>query len=412
MANDLTNTDLVVKYSVKAFLNALILGAKVDRQLDTKNVYSGKVGETVRVRRPVYFEATSGAVIESGQISNIEEGTIPVTLDRREKVVFPISSEEQTLNIEDVNERYIIPAMEELAQKVESAIAAEYKYIYNFVGTPGVAPSSFLNVAAAKAKLDVLGVPFRDRCAFYDPETSIVLADGLKAVFPEGIARKAIEEAAFGRYANFECYTNQSLKLHTVGINTGTPLVNGSDQNVTYEASKNTDTQVLNTDGWTNDQTGILKAGDVFTIAGVNSINRRTRENSGNLAQFVVTEDADSGSTTGPAALTISPPIIIDGAYQTVTAAPIDDAEITVLTGTGGQSYRQGLAFHPNAITLAMAQLDLPKDGVTSSRQNFKNVSLRLIRQYNSTLDHTIIRIDVFFGVKTQNAGFAVRTTS
>jgi len=413
MANDFKNTSLVVKWAVKAFLNSLQLGAKVDRQLDEKNIFSGKIGATAKVRRAVYFAATDGEVIGSGETSDIEEGTVDVTLAFRKKVVFSITSQDQTLKIEDAYERYIMPAMQELAQKVESEIAAVYKYIYNFVGTPGTSPGTFLAVAQAKAKLDNLGVPMdQKRCAFYDPDSSITLADGLKAVFPQKIATKAIEEAAIGRYSGFEIYTNQSLKIHTVGVATGTPLVNGASQNTTYLLSKDTWTQSLVTDGWTNSQTGILKAGDVFTIAGVNSVNRRTREDTGSLAQFVVTADADSGASTGPATLTISPPIITSGPYKTVTAAPADNAAITVKTGTGGTSYRQNLAFHKNAITLAVAQLDLPQDGATASRENYKGVSIRLVRQYNVTTDKTVMRFDILFGVKAQNPGFAVRTTS
>lgn len=409
MANAFKTTSLVTKIAVKEFLNALIMGAKVDRQLDDQ---FRKVGDTISVRRPVMFEASSGATISG--TSDIEEATVSVQLSERKKVWFEITSQDMTLNVEDATERYIRPAMEELAQDVESHIASKYTDIYNFVGTPGTTPSTFLDVGNAKAKLSKLGVPMNGVkwSAFYEPDAAVALANGLKGVFPQDIARMAIEEAKIGRYSNFDMFESQSLKSHTVGIATGTPLVNGADQNVTYATAKDTDTQSLITDGWTNDQTGILKAGDVITIAGVNSVNRRTREDTGDLAQFVVTADADSGSTTGPATLTISPPIIITGPYQTVTAAPANDAAITVVTGTGGTSYPQNLGFHPNAITLAMAPLDLPVDGATSARESFKNISIRAVRQYDITEDKTVFRFDILYGVVVQNRGFAVRTTS
>ena len=106
----------------------------------------------------------------------------------------------------------------------------------------------------------------------------------------------------------------------------------------------------------------------------------------------------------------ISPPIITSGPFQTVDAAPADDAAITVF-GTASTEYRQNLAFHKDAITLASAQLDLPQDGATASRETYKNVSIRLVRQYNATLDETVMRFDILYGLKTQNPGFAVRTT-
>ncbi|MEE8207805.1 MAG: P22 phage major capsid protein family protein [Nitrosomonadaceae bacterium] len=407
MANAFKNTTLVTKFAVKEFLNALQMGNKVDRQLDDQ---FRKVGDTISVRRPVMFAATSGATISSAQ--DIEEATVTVQLTERKKVNFEITSQDMTLEIDAANERYIRPAMEELAQDVETFIASKYTDIYNFVGTPGTTPSTFLDVANAGAKLSKLGVPMSgDWSAFYDPDASVSLANGLKGVFPQEIATRALKEASIGRYAKFNMFENQSLASHTVGVNTGTPLVNGASQEVTYATAKDSDTQSLITDGWTNSQTGILLAGDVFTIAGVNSVNRRTRTDSGELAQFVVTADANSGASTGPATFTISPPIIITGPYQTVTASPADDAVITVLTGTGGTSHRQNLGWHPNAITLAMAPLDMPTDGATSARESFKNVSIRSVRQYDITNDKTIFRFDILYGVVVQNRGFAVRTT-
>lgn len=414
--NTLKNTDLVVKYAVKEFLNALQFASKVDRQVDTSAVFSTKVGAAIRIRRPVMFEASDGEVIQAGETSDVEEATVLVNLDQRKKVVFNFTSQELTLNIEDANTRYIKPSMVELAQQVESVVADSYKEIFNFVGTPGVSPGTFLVVAEAGAKLNNLGVPMdEERSAFYDPNASVTLANSLQNVFPQDIARKAIEQAKIGRYGGFNIFTNQSLKIHTPGVNTGTPLVNGVDQNVTYLSSADTNSQTLITDGWTNDVTGIVVAGDVFTIAGVNSVNRRTREDTGELAQFVVINDANSGASTGPATITISPPIIIDGPYQTVTVAPANNAVITIITSAvpgDGEKHRQNLAFHKNAITLATAQLDLPTDGASASRENFMGISIRAVRQYNITLDKNIFRFDILFTVKVQNPGFAVRTTS
>lgn len=406
MANNFKNTSLVTKIAVKEFLNALVLGSKVDRQLDSQ---FQKVGASIQVRRPVMFEASSGATL--GSATDIEERASTVTLDSREKVHFEITSQDQTLSVEDMTERFIRPAMEELAQKVETDIAGVYSNIGNFTGTPGTTPTTFLSVASTGAVLSKLGVPMQERCLFVNADAAVALADGLKAVFPESIARKAIEEAMVGRYGRFDIFESNSLATHTVGVATGTPLVDGATQNVTYAASGDAWTQSLVTDGWTNDTADILLAGDVITIAGVNAVNRRTRQDTGDLQTFTVISDVASGSTTGPATLTISPPMITSGPYQTVTAAPADDAAITVKTGTGGVSYPQNLGFHKNAITLAMAPLDMPTDGASAARESFKGISIRSVRQYDITNDKTVFRFDILYGVKAQNPDFAVRLT-
>jgi hypothetical protein len=408
MANNFKNTSLVTRIMLKEFMNALQMGAKVDRQLDGQ---FQKVGASIQVRRPVMFVASDGAVIASN--TDVEERAATVTLDQRKKVNFAITSQDLTLSVEDFTERFVQPAAAELAQQVESSIAGVYKNIGNFVGTPGTAPSTFLEVGAAAKVLTKLGCPMNVRwSAFYDEDASLALADGLKTVFPTDIAKKAIEEAAIGRYSKFMLYENQSLALHTVGVATGTPLVNGASQDTTYAASGDSNTQTIITDGWTNSTANILLAGDVITFAGVNSVNRKTRQDTGDLQTFSVVADATSGASTGPATLTITPAMIISGPYQTVTAAPADGAAIVVKTGAGGSSHKQNLAFHPNAITLAMAPLDLPEDGATASRESFGNISIRAVRQYDITNDQTVYRFDILYGVKAQNADFAVRTTS
>jgi hypothetical protein len=352
--------------------------------------------------------------VTEGDITDIEEATVPITLDQHKKIVWAITSTQKTLNVEEITKRYIEPTTKKLAQAVEDAIAGEYKNIPNFVGTPGTTPSTFLTVGEGKRKLSELGVPDDGmNCAFWSPNARLKLSDGLKGVFPQKIAQKAIEMAAFGYYAGFDNYECQSLKLHTVGVNTGTPLVNGANQNTTYALSKDTISQTLNTDGWTNSTTGILKHGDVFNIAGVYSVNRETFESTGQLQDFVVLADADSGASTGPAALTIRPPIITSGPYQTVNAAPADDAAITVKTGTGGTAYRQNMGFHKNCITLAFARLDTPDqdEGAKAFRVDYKGISIRGIYQYNAILDRTLYRWDILFGTKVQNPSMGVRWT-
>ena len=411
MANDFKNTSLVTKWAVKEFLNALVMGQKIDRQLDDSNVFSGaKVGASASIRRPVMFEATASATYSA---SDIQEAIVPVTINNRQHVGFDITDEDLSLKIEDANERYIKPAMEELAQVVESAIAAVYTEIPNLVGTPGTTPSTFLDIANATAELSKLGVPLSDRHAFWDSESTVSLSNGLKGVFVQDTANTAIEEASFGRYAKFDNYESNSLSTHTVGVATGTPLVNGASQNVTYLTAKDTDTQTLITDGWTNDTAGILLAGDIITIAGVNSVNRRTREDTGDLQTFTVINDAASGATTGPATLTIAPPIITSGPYQTVTAAPVNDAAITVKTGTGGSSYRQNMAWHRNAITMAFVPLDVADagTGVKQSRENFKGISITTTRFFSGTSMTMSYRFDILFDVIVQNRSFAVRIT-
>jgi hypothetical protein len=255
-----------------------------------------------------------------------------------------------------------------------------------------------------------------DRSAFWDSESALSLSNGLKGVFVQGTAKKAIEEASLGRYASFDNFESNSLKSHTVGAATGTILVDDAGvTSVTYAASKDTDTQTLNLDG-VADTSGALafKAGDIITLAGVNSVNRRTREDTGDLATFTITEDSiASTGTTDNIPVTIAPPIIISGPYQTVTAAPADEAVVSIKTGTAATSYRQNMAWQRNAITMAFVPLDVAGngEGVQQSRVNFKGISITTTRWFDATSMTKNYRFDILFDVFVQNRSFAVRIT-
>ena len=84
------------------------------------------------------------------------------------------------------------------------------------------------------------------------------------------------------------------------GAGGGTPRVKGASESGTS----------LDTDGWSNSVTGVIKAGDCFTIAGINVL-------------FRATADANSGASTGPATISIEPPILAG-------SSPDDNALITM----------------------------------------------------------------------------------
>ena len=407
--NTLVTTDLVAKIFTTAFINGQQLLASVDKQLDN-GIFEDK-GETVRIQRPIMYEATDGAEITVGQESSVQAGTVAVTLEFRKKVVFSLTTQQRTLDVPDLT-KLLEPGALELVQKVETEIAlAGAQGFYNFSGVPGTTPGDFLAVAKAKAILNKLGVPMgKERNAFFDPDATVELSDGLQTVFPDAIATKAIEAAKIGRYGGFTLFENQSLITHTVGNWGGTPLVNGADQNTEYVTNMNTGIQNLITDGWDPNITGLLKKGDVITINGVKSVNRRSRRANATLAQFVLPADVNSDGG-GNAIIPISPPIIIDGAYRTVDVAPANDIGINVITGAANSQHVQNLAFDPNAITVAFAKLVLPEDGTKASRKDFQGMSLRVTNKWNDTSDKNRWRADILFAVKVQNPGFGVRIT-
>jgi len=248
------------------------------------------------------------------------------------------------------------------------------------------------------------------RMAFHSPAVSAKFAALIQGTYVDGNNKKALEMAKVGRYAGFDNYETVFAPTHTVGTLGGTPLVNGGAQAVTYATAKDTWSQSLITDGWTAAAANRLKAGDVFTIANVYCVNPVSKEVLPDLQQFVVKADADSGASTGPSALTISPAIILTGAYQNVNAAPADDALITVV-GTGGAIYPQNMIFRKEAFALCVKPLEKPAGAVNPEvmTDDKTGLSLRLIPVYDGINNVSNWRLDILFGVKAIYPELATR---
>lgn len=407
MANTTLTADVIAKEATMVLENELQMAKHVHRGYEEEftSVNGYEVGSTISIRRPTDFTVGDGATVTN---QDVVEGKTSLTVDKQKHVKFQFTSTELTLSIKQLSERVIKPAMIQLANQVDLDLLGLYKSVPGWVGTPGQTINSFADFAKAPERMGELGVPKSDRFAALSSSDTWGLIGNQTSLYIQGAANSAYREGDLGRVGGVSTFESQNVATHTVGVATGTPLVNGGSQGTTWELTKNTGTQSLITDGWTNSTTGILKAGDVFTIANVFAVNPVTKATLPFLRQFVVVADADSGASTGPATLTISPPIIATGAQKTCSAAPADNAAITVL-GSGGTGYRQNLVFHKNAFALAMVPMVMPSGATGGARQSYNGCSVRIQPYYDGTNDVSNWRCDILYGVKAIDPRLAVR---
>lgn len=410
MPNTFLTPSVFAQEGLMLLENELILGNKVHTDLSDEFTM---VGDTISVRRPTAFLGQNDNLDVTSYREDITQGKTTITMNKTVSIPVDIGAIDGTLSFDRVAEDVIRPAIIKMRDRIETELAALYTQLYWFGGTPGTVPATFKALGEIGAIMTDAAVPQDQRFAVHGTTAALELADGLKGVYVQQKAKTAFEEAEIGRYAKFENYESVHAPTHTVGVRTGTPLVNGASQNTTYALSKDTWTQTLNTDGWTASTTGILKAGDIFTIDGVYAVNPVSKQSTGRLQTFTVTADANSGASTGPAALTISPPIITSGAYQTVSAAPADNAPITVKTGTSNTSYKQSLLLHPKAFALVSRPLKIASGaGVKTSTKQGNKVTISCTEFVNgNTLAHTM-RFDMLFGVKCLDPRLGARLTS
>lgn len=365
MANSFFTVAAISKELIRLMENDLVLGKSVGTDnLENETV---KSGGTVKIRRQAQYLGQDNNLDLSAYTEDVTEGTMTVTLDQTWSNKISVSALDRTLSFDRYSDMILKPMARRAAERIEASIAALYPAFYWFSGSPGTIPATYASMAGAGAIFTDAGNAAGGRLAFHSPEAAASLAGLIQATYVDGNNKKALEMAQVGRYAGFTNYESVFTPTHTVGVATGTPTVNGASQNVTYATAKDTWSQSLITTAWTASTSGILKAGDVITLAGVFAVNPNTKVSTARLQTFTVLADVASAGA-GAATLTISPPIITSGAYQTVTAAPANGAAIVVKTGTGGTAYRQSLLLDPAAVALVSRPLDIPSgEGLKTS---------------------------------------------
>lgn len=394
MADNSTLTpSLISKETLVMLENNLVAAGKVNRQFENKFV---KIGSTLTVRKPNRFQVTSGPGLS---IQDVTEPSTSITISNQKHVDFQFSSTELTLVIEEFSERYLKPASAELANALDYDVIANYTAVPNMVGTPGTVPANFAALAAVGQRMDEGAVPQDSRTLILGPAAYWSLATGLSSLYVQSVAEPALK-GFLAKIANFEIYLDQNVQAHTVGNYTGTPLVNGANQTGAN----------LVTNGWGASIAATLNVGDVFTIAGVYAVNPKSRQSTGALQDFVVTGTVNSDGS-GNATIPIYPAITTTGAYQTVSGSPASGAAITVM-GTKSTQYQQNVGFVKDAFGLVTVPLELP-DGVDfKARQEYKGISMRIIRAYDVSNDVFPARIDILYGTTAFYPELACRLTN
>lgn len=396
MANALLTPSLITREIGLILENNLVAAKHVTRQYEDRFASSGgKIGTTLDLRRAAMHTVNTGAALS---INDYTDTKVTLTIDTQAHCDTNFTSNELTLSVEDFSDRVLRTKIAKLANYVDAAVLGRYWEFNNQVGAAGTTPATAAAILAVGQRLNEEGAPRDDaRAMIINPAAEASLVDGLKGLFHSSTeVDKQYRTGNMGMAFGFKHSMDQNVPMHTVGAQGGTPLVNGAGQTAT---SGWTETRTLITDGWSNSITGVLKKGDVFTIANVFAVNPQSKATTKALRQFTVTADADSDGS-GNATFTITPAIISGGPFQNVNAAPADNAAITV-TGTASTAYPINLGFHRDALTLATIDLeDVSQYGAWGGRRVYKNIAFRIARQFRIGTDDVPCRVDVLFGVK------------
>jgi hypothetical protein len=390
---------MITREALLVLENELTFTKRVNRQFDKSfGIDGAKIGDTLNVRKPPRYIVRQGQMMEP---QDMTETQVPVKLDTQIGVDLQFSSSDLKLKIDDFSKRFLSPAISQIANDIDRRGMGLYNQIYNAVGSPGVTPTDAMTYLQAGVLLSNSAAPTANRSMVVTPLMEATIVNALKTLFHQASAiASQYEKGQMGTALGWDWYMDQNAPTHIVGTYAGVPLVFGANQ---------VGSSVI-TNGWTGGASTLNK-GDIFTMAGVYMVNPLSRQSTGQLQQFVVTDNVTE--VTGSMTIAFQPPIVLSGQFQTVTAAPASGAPITVL-GASGTVSPQGLGFTQDAFTLVTADLPVPNNQEMAGRASDDQlgISIRMIRSYSISNDQYPCRLDVLLGWAVLRPELAVRVAA
>lgn len=391
MSNSLLTIDMITRQAVELFKNSNAFLMNVDRQYDDQFANTGaKIGSTLRIRLPNDYTVTDGPALSTQDTAEVYTS---LTVSSQKHVDVAFTTAERALSLQDYSTRILAPAINNLCGAIAADLMSVAELFSNASakfssGTTVTTPdaSTFLN---AGALLDINSAPLGRRQLIDSPQTDARVVNALSGLFnPSSRISQQYESGAVKNALGFDWMRDQTVLVHTAGTCTDGKIsgANQTGSSVTISSSLG----------------GTYKKGDIITLPGCNAVNRVTKQDTGELRQFVVTADTTIGSSSS-AAVPIYPAITPAGSggvavqYQTVTASPTNAGSVVNFLASGEQ-VRNNFAFCPEALTIAFADLELPRGVHEVSRVSDDDVSMRVLTDYIPTSDQMVTRIDVLYG--------------
>lgn len=393
--NSALTPDIITKEALAILHNNIVFVRNVNRQYDNSNTLGGqKNSGAIRIRLPNKYVTNTGAALATGDTIDTVEKAVTLTVGTQRHVDTSFLTEELTNDIDTFSERILAPGISVLASMFDyDMMKTAYKGVGNSAGTPGTTPATALVLLDAHKYMNYSATPMNQRCAVLNPDANAGLIDGLKGLFNAG--NQISDNYRSGLMADNqlgfrELSMSQSVVAHTTGTRllTDTLLVDEGGGVATGDTT-------LDVDGVNGTET--LTAGDVFTVAGVYSVNPETKQSTGALYQFCVSADVTGAGNQWT--ITVTEPMYdsTSEGLQNMSALPADGAAVTML-GSPGTAYAQNLAFHKDAFVVGTTDLEMPNGVHFSSRQVMDGISMRIVRQYRIDTDDIPCRIDILYG--------------
>lgn len=365
-------------------------------------------GDTVYTKKPTRFKVGSNLDITSN-IEDIKQEKVALTLDKLANVAFKMDSLEMAYDkpIKYWNDEFVEPAMNALAAEMDRwALEKAALYTSNLVGTAGVQPGAISDFLEAGEKLYENLAPEDDKLyAMINPKTNTATSNARKGLFQSASDIAKIYKKG---------YIGEGEGLTYLRSNLLPTFTNGGDvTGIAVEASVVAISNGMSTLGVDGVGSGLtIKAGSVFTIAGVYDVHPLTKQTLPTLKQFTVL--ADVTETSGNSVtLSISPAIYYDStdSRQNVSAAPVDETGTLTFFGNASTAYAQNLAYHTNAFRFVSVPLYTPDGLDFAASETVDGISVRALRDFDIKTSESIMRFDILAGLAAVRPEWACRVS-
>jgi hypothetical protein len=399
MPNLFLTPSVIAREALVLLQSNLVTQRLFSRRYESQLNAGSKVGETISIRR-----RSRGTVDEyngsSVTVRDIEESSIPLTLERHFDATIRITDRERTMSLVDFSEQVLAPRMIEMGEKIDAYgltklahlpnVAGPHEFGLVGAGSGALAlPTTIGDWALCDKTLNDLKVPLNPRVGIVSTtqKATILSQEAFVNVDKSG-DDSALRAARVGPIMNFDLYMGQNVNTATFTSGTlsgavvvGSPVIGATT--IGYGSGV----------GGTG---GTLRVGDIVRIFFAGSTNDfqdcvvRGPLGSGVIGALAVTSTGSTGTFAG--SFSIWEPI-----RHPITAG----ATISVYRGGGTGKDRQnhGAIFHPDAFAFVAVPLDLPVGTPAAYISDpSSNLSMRAVFDYDRNLKSDVLSLDILCG--------------
>jgi hypothetical protein len=396
-------TDKILDKALDRYSTESVILQLADGRYDKEWGEKETIGDQIALRLPIYARSRRG---EEADPQAMDERAVFLKIPAAFGSDSYITDRQLSMELLDFTEQVMNPHMDAVVSAVSQAACKTVALgTSNFVGTPGVLPTSLSTYTAAGRLLTQGGTPtgLSSRYMLVDAAMDeATAAAGRTLLNPTAEISEQYKTGSMtgklGWFGNFTWYMEQALYQQTVGALGGTPRVNGANQ---LGAS-------INLKGFTANVVGVLNQGDKLWFAGAFMVHPVLGVFYNDLAPFTVAQTVNSDGA-GNVTVPLTDAIEFGTPYANISNLIADNALVSVWgqpaagqAAIAGITFTLGIAMHKSALVYASPDLILPQDVDRLSgraRSDKMKVGMRVWRASDVNKGRVITRLDMLMGM-------------